>query len=127
MPCSDQTSRGNDGIAAAAPLSNADQGRFARITSPENEEPAADPSRHLAQCFLRLANLPTYPLDRLSRYEYALWRQVAQILFAPTISTAASRRRGGLPYMRVSAACPMRIPINQQETDDNDRSPPEKH
>jgi hypothetical protein len=31
---------------------------------------------------LRLANLPSYPLDRLSRYEYALWRQVAQILFA---------------------------------------------
>jgi hypothetical protein len=29
----------------------------------------------------RLASLPTYPLDRLSRYEYAFWRQVAQILF----------------------------------------------
>jgi hypothetical protein len=45
-------------------------------------KPAADPARHLAQCFLGLANLPTYPLDRLSRYEYALWRQAAQILFA---------------------------------------------
>ena len=45
------------------------------------EEPAADPRRYLAQCFLRLANLPTYPLDRLSRYEHTLWRQVAQILF----------------------------------------------
>ncbi len=49
---------------------------------PQTEEPAADPSLHLAQCFLRLANLPNYTLDRLSRYEYALWRQVAQILFA---------------------------------------------
>src|SRR5579863_7320064 len=49
---------------------------------PQTEEPAADPSLHLAQCFLRLANLPNYALDRLSRYEYALWRQVAQILFA---------------------------------------------
>ena len=49
---------------------------------PQDEEFAADPSRHLAQCFLRLANLPTYPLDRLSRYEYMLWRQVAQLLFA---------------------------------------------
>ena len=48
----------------------------------QTEEPAADPSLHLAQCFLRLANLPNYALDRLSRYEYALWRQVAQILFA---------------------------------------------
>ena len=44
-------------------------------------EPAADPSLHLAQCFLRLSNLPNYALDRLSRYEYVLWRQVAQILF----------------------------------------------
>jgi hypothetical protein len=48
----------------------------------QTEEPAADPSLHLAQCFLRLANLPNYALDRLSRYEYTLWRQVAQILFA---------------------------------------------
>ena len=47
-----------------------------------DEEPAADPGLHLTQCYLRLANLPSYPLDRLSRYEYMLWRQVAQILFA---------------------------------------------
>jgi hypothetical protein len=46
------------------------------------EEERADPHRHLAQYFLRLASLPTCPLDRLSRYEYTLWRQVAQILFA---------------------------------------------
>jgi hypothetical protein len=31
---------------------------------------------------LRLTNLPTYPLDRLSRYEAILWRQASQILFA---------------------------------------------
>jgi hypothetical protein len=49
---------------------------------PEAAQPAADPRRHLAQCFLHLANLPNYALDRLSRYEYMLWRQVAQILFA---------------------------------------------
>jgi hypothetical protein len=36
----------------------------------------------VAQCFLRLANLPNYALDRLSRYEAMLWRQVAQTLFA---------------------------------------------
>ena len=35
-----------------------------------------------AQCFLRLANLPNFALDRLSRYETALWRQTDQILFA---------------------------------------------
>jgi len=37
---------------------------------------------HLARCFLRLANLPNYALDRLSRYEATLWRQVGRILFA---------------------------------------------
>jgi hypothetical protein len=31
---------------------------------------------------LRLANLPSYALDRLSRYEAILWRQAGQILFA---------------------------------------------
>jgi hypothetical protein len=41
-----------------------------------------DPATNLARCFLRLANLPTYPLDRLSRYEAILWRQAGQILLA---------------------------------------------
>jgi hypothetical protein len=35
-----------------------------------------------ARCFLRLANLPNFALDRLSRYETALWRQAGQILYA---------------------------------------------
>jgi hypothetical protein len=35
-----------------------------------------------ARCFLRLANLPNFVLDRLSRYEATLWRQAARILFA---------------------------------------------
>ena len=43
---------------------------------------AVDPAVHFARCFLRLANLPSCALDRLSRYEAILWRQVAQILFA---------------------------------------------
>ena len=41
-----------------------------------------DPASDFARCFLRLANLPSYPLDRLSRYEAVLWRQAGQILFA---------------------------------------------
>jgi hypothetical protein len=45
-------------------------------------EPAVHPNAELARCFLRLANLPNYALDRLSRYEATLWRQVRQILFA---------------------------------------------
>lgn len=41
----------------------------------------ADPSDDLTCAFVRLSNLPTFPLDRLSRYEAALWRQTCQILF----------------------------------------------
>ena len=47
-------------------------------SGPEPVDPAAD----LSRCFLRLANLPNFALDRLSRYEAILWRQVSQILFA---------------------------------------------
>jgi hypothetical protein len=35
-----------------------------------------------ARCFLRLANLSNYALDRLSRYEATLWRQAGRILHA---------------------------------------------
>jgi hypothetical protein len=48
---------------------------------PKSVELAADPAAELARCFLRLANLPNYALDRLSRYEATLWRQAGQILF----------------------------------------------
>jgi hypothetical protein len=41
----------------------------------------ADPSDDLTRSFVRLCNLPTYPLDRLSRYEATLWRQAYQVLF----------------------------------------------
>lgn len=44
----------------------------------------------LTTSFLRLANLPTCPLDRLSRYEATLWRQACQILF--TLHTLNRRR-----------------------------------
>jgi len=45
-------------------------------------EPAVDATADLTQCFLRLANLPNYALDRLSRYEATLWSQAGRILFA---------------------------------------------
>jgi hypothetical protein len=44
--------------------------------------PAADRSVELTRCFLRLANLPNFALDRLNRYEATLWRQAGQILYA---------------------------------------------
>jgi hypothetical protein len=43
---------------------------------------AVNPTIELARYFLRLADLPNYALDRLSRYEATLWRQAGHILFA---------------------------------------------
>src|SRR6516162_2300063 len=34
----------------------------------------------IADRFLRLTELPTFPLDRLSRYEHLLWRQARQLV-----------------------------------------------
>ena len=50
----------------------------------------ASPQRDLANCFLRLANLPNFALDRLSRYEATLWRQAGQILL--TLGAPGRRR-----------------------------------
>jgi hypothetical protein len=43
---------------------------------------AAVQANGLTHSFVRLSNLPTYPLDRLSRYEATLWRQACQVLFS---------------------------------------------
>jgi hypothetical protein len=45
-------------------------------------ETALDTTVEFARCFLRLANLPNFALDRLSRYEATLWRQAGRILYA---------------------------------------------
>jgi hypothetical protein len=68
--------------------------------SPEAARPSeAAATEHLlaakkdtGDCFLRLAALPTFPLDRLSRYEYMLWRQARQIVF--TLDSMRRRSRG---------------------------------
>jgi hypothetical protein len=57
-------------------------------TSATQAEAVAD-SRAVAVSFLRLANLENDIVDRLSRYEAALWRQLAQTLF----TLQAARRR----------------------------------
>jgi len=49
-------------------------------STPQCVAPDIDPAAEFARCFLRLANLPNFALDRLSRYETMLWRQAAQIL-----------------------------------------------
>ena len=48
---------------------------------PSSTVEPADLSDDLTHSFVRLSNLPTCPLDRLSRYEGTLWRQACQILF----------------------------------------------
>jgi hypothetical protein len=42
---------------------------------------ATDQLDDLTRAYVRLSNLRTCPLDRLSRYEATLWRQACQILF----------------------------------------------
>jgi len=56
---------------------------------PRSTAEPADQSDDLTHSFVRLSNLPTYPLDRLSRYEATLWRQACQILFTLRCSTCA--------------------------------------
>jgi hypothetical protein len=74
-----------------------------------NSRPAAsdsirdriDPTTNLAHCFLHLADLPNYALDRLSRYEAVLWRQAAQILFAlDALGRRRPQERGRYSYFR---------------------------
>jgi len=50
-----------------------------------------DTKKDLADRFLRLAALPTFAFDRLSRYEQLLWRQARQIVF--TLESLRRRKR----------------------------------
>jgi len=57
----------------------------------EGNELSFDSKKDIAGCFLRLADLPTSALDRLSRYEHMLWRQARQIVF--TLESLRRRKR----------------------------------
>jgi hypothetical protein len=57
---------------------------------PTSACPFAKHTVDFARCFLRLSNLPNYALDRLSRYEATLWRQVAQTVM---VLNALDRRK----------------------------------
>jgi hypothetical protein len=59
---------------------------------------AAYPPSDFAKSFLQINKMPAAPLDRLSRYEAALWRQACQVLWTLRCLTAASHgNRRGLP------------------------------
>jgi len=65
-----------------------------------------DPAFDLTRCFLRLANLPNYALDRLSRYEITLWRQLRQTLFA--LDDLDRRKPQDRPrHLRISSELPV--------------------
>jgi hypothetical protein len=67
-------------------------------TDPRSAAEPADQSDDLTRSFVRLTNLPTYPLDRLSRYEATLWRQACQILF--TLRCPEQRKPWQRPRLR---------------------------
>jgi hypothetical protein len=68
------------GSSAQAPVENVFN-EVERLSDWRMKATAAHPVE-FARCFLRLANLPNFALDRLSRYEATLWRQAGRILFA---------------------------------------------
>jgi len=70
-------------------------------TRTDDQNQAEGSFDELTASFVRLTDLPTYPLDRLSRYEGILWRQARQTLFALQAldgSRRGSRFRGGTPW-----------------------------
>ncbi len=48
----------------------------------------------ITRSYVRLANLPACPLDRLNRYEATLWRQACQLLFTLGYLNRRSRMTG---------------------------------
>jgi hypothetical protein len=75
-----------DSIYRSAVSAEADMGQDA-VELVSDLDGASPPSvdradqADLTRSFMRLANLPAYPLDRVSRYEATLWRQACQVLF----------------------------------------------
>jgi hypothetical protein len=51
-------------------------------TIPVSGMKSNDSVTEFARCFLRLANLSNFALDRLGRYEASLWRQTGQVRYA---------------------------------------------
>jgi hypothetical protein len=75
-----------DSVSAHAASDNVVSNRETVRYSAMKDVPAVE----FARCFLRLANLPNFALDRLNRYEATLWRQVGRILF---VLDALDRRK----------------------------------
>jgi hypothetical protein len=94
-------------LIEAADLS--DRNQLHLVTTQQTDATAKNESgfntkKDIGDCFLRLAELPTFPLDRLSRYEHLLWRQARQIVFTLDSSRrckrAPSRSTFPFPFRR---------------------------
>ena len=64
---------------------------------------AVDPKATMADSYLQLSAMSSFPLDRLARYESTLWRQARQL-----ISTLESLRRLKREPRRISFPFPFR-------------------
>ncbi len=90
----------------SAGLINASESHKLLFQSPQRQgaslanDATTNEKRNIAECFLRLAGLSTFALDRLSRYEHLLWRQSRQIVF--TLESLRRRkqapRRSSFPF-----------------------------
>ena len=92
-------SRYRDAVATEVDMrQNEDEITGSLDADPRSTAEPADQSDDLTRSFVRLTNLPTYPLDRLSRYEATLWRQACQILF--TLRSLNQRKPWERPRLR---------------------------
>ena len=83
-------------LVEAANLS--DQYKIHLVATPQSDAAPGNEfgfaaKKDIGDCFLRLAELPTPPLDRLSRYERLLWRQARQIMFTLELLRRRKRER----------------------------------
>jgi hypothetical protein len=90
-------------LVVGADLSECDQSRITaaqRSDATTKSTLSLDRKGDFGDIFLRLAALPTFPLDRLSRYEYLLWRQARQIVTTLESLQRGKRRptRAGFPF-----------------------------
>jgi hypothetical protein len=81
----------------AEAVKSSDRGQLRLVAAQQSNTAGAnqlgsESTNNIADCFLRLAALPTFPLDRLSRYEHLLWRQARQIVI--TLESLRRRKRG---------------------------------
>jgi hypothetical protein len=89
----------------------ADRFSVVSISPPPDDggERDIDVEKAIASRFLRLSELPSFPLDRLSRYEHRLWRQARQLVLTLRIMTRGYSRRREATDM---SAFPLRADID---------------